>query len=264
MKKILILALFICLGSHIFAQELSLGFQYGTARVFDEGQTVRRITEPGLLLTFRLLPESVGFFGRIGLLFPSRVSEGPLTLSYDQYNYIVFLNAALGASFKVPMNDQFMFIIDAGMSINNLFYGGSFRDTIDASWSIFVQQLGTTISGGHTFNNIKMSHRYNDYAFGILANVAARYNFNRNFYMELGLAASFDFLRYRSYKFTAEFEKDADKYAAASTFPADKLEGLTGTGSSAKADRLVLESSGYFNVFKQFTFIPSLSVGYSF
>jgi len=266
MKKILVLALFICLGSQIFAQDdstmgISLGFQYGTAQVFDGG-VVRRISEPGVLVTFRLLPGSVGFFGRLGVLFPSKVTEGSLTLDYGQYDYIVFINAALGASFKVPMNDKFMFIVDAGLSINDLLYGGSFRDNIYASWSVFIQQLGAYYKGGHDFINVKMNHRYNDFAFGILGNVAARYNFNRNFYVELGLAASFDFLRYRSYKFTAEFEKDADKTAAVTVFPADKLE--FNKDDPTKADRLILESTGKFNVFKQFTFIPSLSVGFSF
>jgi len=265
MKKIIVLLIFICLGGGLFAQmgiDLGLGFEYGTARVIDDGTTVRKLTEPGAVITFRFVPNTVGFFGRLGLLFPSKVTEGGVTLTYSKYDYILFVNSGLGASFKVPINDRFVFFVDAGMSINDLFYGSSFKDTIDASWKIKIENLGTTYSGGHIFKNVDMKEKYNDWAFGLLGNVAMRFRFTSNLSLELGLAASFDFVRYRSYRFVADFTNATmDNTGTHPTtadlqgsFPADKINGT----------ELHLESNGKFSIFKQFTFIPSLSILYSF
>ena len=271
MKKILLLTFFICLSSLIFAQNtvgLGLGYQHGTARVYDQGETLRKITEPGVVLTLRGVPQAVGFFGRIGLLFPSSVTEGDITLSYDNYKYIFFLNSAMGASFKVPLNKQFSFFLDAGISINDLLYGGSFKDTINASWTIKLENLGTTYSGGHVYNKIKMKESYNDVSFGIMGNAAMRFNITPTLYLELGAAASFDFLRIRSYKFYADFTSGPsgsnwEKWAL-SDFPHDKLKIVDEGKTTERATQLILESDNEGSVFKQFTFIPSITVGVSF
>jgi hypothetical protein len=270
MKKTLFLVSLICFGSVIFAQtgmDLSLGFQYGTARVFDKGETLREITEPGILLTFRGVPAAMGFFARIGLLFPSSVTEGSLSLTYSNYDYLLFLNGALGAAFKIPIEEQFSFFIDAGFSINNLFYGGSFKDTINASWTVKLENLGTSYSGGHIYENIKMTESYNDVSFGIMGNAAIRINFSRSVFLELGAAASFDFLRIRSYKFYADFTSGPQHWQdwALSDFPHDQLKiDEEGSPPKKKAKELILESDSSSSIFKQFTFIPSISIGFCF
>jgi len=261
MKKFLMLAVFICLGSRIFAQFLdtSLGFQYGTARVVDGGETLRKISEPGVVLTVRAVPDSIGLFGRIGLLFPFKVTEGGATLTYDNYNHILFINGALGPSFKAPLTDRLAFFFDAGLSINDLMYGGSYKDTIDASWQIKLENLGTTFSGGGVYRNVEMKESYNDIAFGIMGNAAMRFNFTQSIYLELGVAASFDFLRSRSYEFSADFSKlsNAQRKSAADNIPGIEKD------EDGYATKLVLKSDSKSNVFKQWTFIPSLSVGVS-
>ena len=269
MKKLLLVMVFIGCGGLIFAQnsiDLSLGFQYGTAGVYDQGETLRKINEPGVLFTLRIVPQTIGFFGHIGLLFPSKVTEGDTTLSYNEYNYILFLNSALGVGFKVPINERLAFHLDTGLSINDLLYGGSFTDTIDASWTIKLENLGTTYSGGHVYKNIKMKESYNDVAFGILANAALRFSFTPKFFFVVGTAASFDFLRYRSYEFYADFTSGDSNWQdwALSDFPHDKLTIKNkGDTPNEKATKLTLNSNGQFNVFKQFTFIPSISIGLS-
>ena len=261
MKKILVLLVFLCLGSILFAQagggiDIGIGFQYGLARVFDDGVTLREINEPGLLGTFRMMSGPIGLFGRVGLLFPSKVTEGELTLTYSEYDYILFANAGLGASFKAPLSDRFAFVFDLGLSINDLFYGGSFTDTIDASWKIKIENLGTSYSGGGRYENVRMKDKYNDWAFGVLGNAAMRFKFTNMVSLELGAAASFDFLRYRSYKFIADFSSATIHGNHPNTvFPSDKYDSAT--------DELTLESNGKFSIFKQFTFIPSISVIFS-
>jgi hypothetical protein len=256
MRKIFVLVLFIGFGGFLSAQiSAGLGFQYGTARVFDKGHTLREITEPGVLLTVRLMPATVGAFGRIGMLFPSEVIEGDLTFSYSQYDYILFFNGALGASFQVPLSSRFSFIFDAGLSINDLFYGGSYTETIDTRWTIKLENIGQTYTGGRVFNNVKMRETYNDINFGLLGNAAIRFHFTQAVFLELGAAGSFDFLRLRTYKFAADFSSVKATYPDwADDFPNGKVEG----------DKLVLDSDSKFSVFKQFTFIPSISIGMSF
>jgi hypothetical protein len=256
MKKILILAVCICLGSRIFAQsllDLSLGFQYGTARVTDNSETLRKITEPGILLTFRMVPNDIGFFARVGLLFPSSVIEGDLTLTYAKLNYILFINGGLGVSLKVPMTGQFSLAFDMGMSINDLLYGGSYKETIDTRWEAKLENIGQTYSGGHEFKNVPMSESYNDVALGLLGNAAARFHFTSNIYLEVGIAASFDFLRFKTYNFSAVFNDPAEKALAEGLFPKARWEG----------NEVIFESDTEFSIFKQFTFIPSLSIGFS-
>jgi len=270
MKKLLILLLVFCVGVPVFAQgiDLGLGFQYGTARIFDSGETIREITEPGLVLTFRLVPETIGFFARVGLLFPSNVTEYDVTLSTNDFDYILFLNAALGVSFKTPINNQFTFVMDAGISINNLFYRSSFRDDIDTSWVVRIEQMGVTYSGGHRFGNVLMKENYNDIALGIIGNPAIRFNFTPNVFIELGAAASFDFLRFRTWRFSADFNN-------AQILNAEGIPSGPATSthvSTSFPDHLVddggmsvtFETDSKFSVFKQFTFIPSISVGFSF
>ncbi|MCL1814268.1 MAG: hypothetical protein FWG27_00380 [Treponema sp.] len=274
MKKILTLMVFICLGSEIFAQDgflgLSLGFQYGTAQVFDNGETLRKITEPGAIFTLRMLTGPIGFFGRIGLLFPSSVTEGDLTLTYSSYDYILFINGAFGASFDIPLNDRFAFIIDTGMSINDLTYGGSYRDIIDATWKVKIENMGQPIyfSGGQRIENVKMKETYNDIALGIIGNVAMRFNFTRNAYLELGAAASFDFLRLRTYKFAADFRhlNDLERETIVANIPGVKTEEkeISPGNFHVLATELVLESDSRFNAFKQFTFMPSICIGWRF
>jgi hypothetical protein len=257
MRKIFILVLFFTgFGGFLFGQvSAGLGFQYGTARVFDKGETLREITEPGVLLTVRFIPATAGVFGRIGMLFPSEVTEGDLTFSYSHYDYILFFNGAFGASFQVPLNSRFSFIFDAGISINDLFYGGSYTETIDTRWTIKLENIGQTYTGGREFKNVKMRETYNDINFGLLGNAAMRFHFTKSVFLELGAAASFDFLRLRTYKFAADFSSVKATYPDwADDFPNGKVEG----------DKLILDSSSKFSVFKQFTFIPSISVGMSF
>ena len=269
MKKIIVLVILLCLGGLLFAQnnfiDVGIGFQYGLAKVVDDGKTVREIFEPGLLGTVRFYLGTFGLFGRIGLLFPSKVTEGALTLDYNSYNYILFANAGLGATFKMPLGDKFAFVLDIGMSIDDLFYGGSFTDTVDASWTVKIENLGYTYSGGHRFENVKMKDKYNDWGFGILGNAAIRFKFTDMISLELGVAASFDFVRYRSYRFVADFSKasangsfnqDYIKTAVEATFPADKID--------SSGLEVTMESDGDFKIFKQFTFIPSISVVISF
>jgi hypothetical protein len=259
MKKFLAAALFLCWGGLLFGQiSLGLGFQYGTARVFDQGETLREMNEPGVLLSFRFVPAQVGLFARLGILFPSRISEGGVTLSYSDYDYILFLNGGLGPSFTVPINDRFSFIFDAGISINDLLYGGSYKSDIDATWEIKFSNMGQTYiqTGGQVFKDVKMKETHNDVSFGLLGNAAMRFKFTQNIYMELGVAASFDFLRLRTYKFSADFRnQDPDWHK---DFPNGKLD------DPANPKELILETDSKFSVFKQFTFIPSLSVGFSF
>ncbi|MCL1927587.1 MAG: hypothetical protein FWG07_02195 [Treponema sp.] len=266
MKKILILVILISMGGLVFAQDsfidVGVGFQYGLAKVFEDGTTIRDIMNPGLVATFRMNPGAIGFFGRIGLLFPSKVKEGDLTVAYPDYDYILFVNGGLGVTFKQPIGDKMGFIIDAGVSINDLTYGGSFKDNIDTRWSIKIEQLGQTYSGGQYFKNVSMKETYNDFAIGLIINPALRFSFSQNISMELGMAVSYDFLRYRSYKFHADFthstlDETGNKPSSdviQNNFPAGKLEG----------DKLILESDGKWSIVQQFTFIPSLSVIFSF
>ncbi|MDR2211912.1 MAG: hypothetical protein LBO65_10695 [Spirochaetaceae bacterium] len=260
MRKILFVTLFTGLGACLFGQagvSLGLGFQYGTARVFDQGNTLREITEPGALINLRIIPGSIGFFARLGGLFPSEVQEGDLSLSYGEYDYILFLNGALGPSFNVPLNDRFVFIFDTGISINDLLYGGSYKSDVDATWEIKFNNMGQTYvqTGGRVFTDVKMKEIYNDVAFGLMGNAALRFKFTRSVYLELGVAASFDFLRLRTYKFSADFRgQPADWHK---DFPNGKLD------DPADPQELILESASKWGVFKQFTFVPSLCVGFS-
>jgi hypothetical protein len=256
---LLVLIIGICLCQGLFGQrgrDLSLGFQYGTARVNNNGKTIREINEPGVLVNFHMMPGTVGFFGRLGLLFPSQVSEGKLTLSYDQYDYILFLNSGLGASVGTKLNNEFSLIIDLGLSINNLFYGGSYTESIDTSWEYKLENIGKTYSGGYHFTNVKMSESYNDMGIGLLGNAALRFNFTRNAFLELGLAASFDFMRFKSFEFAASFRPGKDWEEAKANFTDNIVD--------EKNRKVVFEEKSKFSIFKQYTFIPSLNVGFRF
>jgi hypothetical protein len=263
------MAFLIGFGGLLFAQgtmDLALGFQYGTARVVDNGKTVREITEPGILLTFRWIPENMGAFGRLGFLIPSEIKQGDLIISSDKYDYILFMNLGGGFSYAMPITDKLSFLMDVGLSINDLMYGGSYKDNIDARWEIKIEQLGQTLSGGNKFTNVDMKESYNDMAMGIMINPAMRFRFSPHFFMELGVAASFDLFRFRSYEFKANFDhceindigwapSETNRAKVRETFPKGKLN---------DNDELILDSDEKFTVFKQFTFIPSLSFGFSF
>jgi hypothetical protein len=261
MRKMVVLALLLGFDGFLSGQSIgaSLGFQYGTAQVTENRETRRKVTEPGILLTLRFVPATVGAFGRLGMLFPSEVTEGDLTLSYSQYDYILFFNGAFGASFYVPINNRLSFFFDAGLSINDLCYGGSYKDTITASWNIKLGNMGGGYSGTTTYSNIPMKESYNDVAFGILGNAALRFNFTQRVFLELGVAASFDFLRLRTYKFAADFSAYPNTGGSAwqNNFPGGKYD------DPADPHQLILDSNSKWGVFKQFTFIPSISVGMS-
>jgi len=219
------------------------------ARIFDKDVTLREIKEPGLLLNAHILTGTIGFFARFGALFPSSVSEGSLTLAYPQYDYILFINAAAGPSFNLPLGDRFAFILDVGLSFNDLFYGGSYTANINSSWSVKIENLGSYY-GGVALPNVPMTESYNDIGIGILGNLAIRFFFTQDVFLELGAAASFDVLRFKSYKFTA-------KVGSANTgfFPSAMID-------PNDADKIILEELIKFSVFKQFTFIPSILVGF--
>lgn len=247
--------------------EASFGFQYGRAKVVDDGVKLRQISEPGVLLTLRMVPNTVGIFAHAGLLFPTKVTEGSVSLTYDNYKYILFMNTAVGASFKVPISNEMAVYIDAGMGINDLMYGGSFRDTLDASWTIKLDNLGTTYSGGAVFKNIQMKESYNDLTFGIVGNVALRLNFSSNAFIVLGTAVSYDFWRYRSYEFYADFTSGPTSWGkeALDTFPHDKLTIVNKDDPlNVRATKLTLSSNGEGTRIKQFTFMPSISIGLKF
>lgn len=263
MKKIIAISMFVFLGSLAFAQmglEASLGFQYGLAKITDNAETLREVKEPGVLATFRWAPQNIGIFGRLGLLFPSQVAEGDLTLNYSQFKYILFFNGGVGAAVKVPLNERFTVLFDAGVSINDLLYGGSYRETIDARWEAKLENIGTTYSGGREFEDVNMKEVYNDIGVGLLGNLGMRFNFTQSVYLELGVAATFDFLRFKSYKFVADFSSlrlsDGDWAEAKKVFPDARVDD--------DAKQIIFEKDMDFSVFKQFTFIPSISVGYSF
>ena len=258
-KRIPLLLVLFSLCVFLFSQnllDLGIGYQYGMANVFDSGETLRKIKEPGVVATLRILPENVGIYGRIGLLFPSKVTEGSLTLTYNDYNYILFLNGGVGFSVNVPLGRHFSLFFDIGISINDLLYGGSYTDTIDATWNIKLHNLGTTIKGGYKFENVKMKESYNDVSFGILGNPALRFKYGKSLYMELGAAVSFDFLRTKSYKFSADLSRYS-YHDIKNAFPAGKLD------DPDEPKELILEKNSQFSVFKQFTFIPSISLGFS-
>jgi hypothetical protein len=201
-----------------------------------------------------MTPGPIGFFGRFGMLFPSQVTEGKLTLSYAQYDYILFFNAGGGVSAGTRLNNMFSLIFDVGLSINNLFYGGSYTENIDSRWEIKLENIGKTYTGGNNFKDVKMSESYNDMGIGLLGNAALRFNFTRNVFLELGIAASFDFMRFRSFEFSAQF-KENDWGQAKENFPDAKVDN--------KNRKVIFEENSKFSIFKQFTFIPSLSIGFS-
>jgi hypothetical protein len=256
MKKILVLAVFIGLGGLLFGQaglDFGLGFQYGTARIFDKGETRRELTEPGALLSVHFSTGTIGAFGRFGALFPSSVTEGGLTLDYGSYDYIIFFHGAIGLSYNLAPNDRFAFVIDVGMSIDDLYYGRSYTETIGISWSIEIENMGYSNTGGAVIPDVKMNETYSDLNFGILGNVAMRFFFTENVFIELGAAATFDFLRFRSFSFTANVgDTNVDNY-----FPNAKTD-------PDDPGTIVLEGNGRFSVFKQIAFIPSISVGFRF
>ena len=266
MKKIIIVLIILCLGIPVFAQgmDLGLGFQYGTASVRSGSNTVREITEPGLLITFRLVPDTIGLFARAGLLFPFSVTEGDLELRRNDFDYILFLNAALGASFRTPISSHFSFLMDVGLSINNLFYQGSVRNTtIDARWEVKISNAGGTWSqtGGNTFTNVTINDNWNDMGMGLFGNAAMRFNFSQNVFLELGAAASFDFLRFKSYRLSADFRN-----ARVNGIPGVTQSQIDQSfpGAMIEDNKVVFDKSGDFSIFTQFTFIPSLSIGFSF
>jgi hypothetical protein len=263
-RKILLIAALVFLGGLGFAQdtgiEFGLGFQYGWAKVVSNGKTLREINEPGLLLNIRaFLMGDIGFFGRAGLLFPDGVTEGGITITNEQYNYILFVNGGLGVSVRLPLNERFGFMFDVGVGINDLTYGGSYKDTIDARWSVKLENLGTSYSGGHRYENIEMKEKYNDLSFGLLLNAAFRIGFTPRVYMELGSAFGFDFLRYRMFEFSANLVNPNHpewRTQAAGDFPADKLDDAT------NPSKVILNSENKMTVFKQFTVIPCIMIGF--
>ena len=268
MKKIIIILIVFCLGVPLFAQtggiDMGLGFQYGTARVFDEGEDLREITQPGLVISFRLATDTIGFFGRLGIFMPSIVTEGELELKLKDYDYILFLNPALGVSFKAPINNQISFIMDVGLSFNTLTYGGSFTDTIDARWEVKIQQMGVTYRGGAEYTNVKMKDSYTDMGVGLFGNAAMRFNFTPNVYLELAAAASFDFLRFKTWTFSADFSQ-ATRVNGPNPFTNDTLKGdFPGAMVDDVGLSITLDTTSDFSLFKQWTFIPSISIGYTF
>jgi hypothetical protein len=263
-RKIFLIAALVFLGGLCFAQdtgiEFGLGFQYGWANVVGNNKTLREINEPGLLLNVRaFLMDNLGFFGRVGLLFPDRITEGAVTITNEQYNYLLFVNGGLGVSVRLPLNDRFGFTFDVGIGINDLTYGGSFKDTIDTRWSVKLENLGVSYSGGHRYENIEMKETYNDLSFGLLLNAAFRIGFTPRVYMELGSAFGFDFLRYKMFEFSANLINPnhtnwpAD---AKSDFPADKLD------DPNNPTKVILNSENKMTVFKQFTVIPCIMIGF--
>ena len=266
MKKIIIVIVFLCLGSMLYAKDevdLGIGFQYGLAMVFDDGEIQRDIMEPGLLATFRATYDMFGFFGRFGLLFPCKVSEGNFSVDYNNYDYILFANSGFGAAIKIPLDKRFALIFDIGLSINDLFYGGSYKDNIDATWKIKIENMGSPfyLTGGDYFTNVSMKDKYNDWAFGVLGNAAVRFRFSDLVSLEFGIAGTFDFLRYRSYRFIADFT-----FAHSSIYwyiTEDYLKAVF-PGAIVNGKQVTLGSNGKFNTFKQFTVIPSLCVFFSF
>ena len=264
MKKLIALVVLLGSAAALFGQsaELGIGFQYGTARIFDKGTILREITEPGILLSGRLTGNTVGGFARIGLLFTSEVNEGDVTRKGSDFDYILFVNGAIGPSFNIPLSGPLSFVIDAGLDINDLVYGSSFKDDIDASWSIKIENLGATYTGGRKFFGVKMKETYNDVAIGIFANVAAHFALGQHAYLEAGGAASFDFIRVRSYSFKADFTNashsgpgsESMEEAVSKTFPDAMVDGKV----------MTLEKNADWSLFKQFTFIPSITIGYRF
>lgn len=269
MKK-LIFVVILCavLGGAAFGQvlggalDVSLGFQYGLVNTWNNaGGVARSLLEPGFVLGVRFNPGMVGFFGRVGLLLPMELKEGDRTLTYDQYQYILFVNGALGATFKAIDTPRIALIIDAGVSINDLVYGFATTGTIDTSWKVTVENgMGQTLNlaGGEKFDNVKMDSTWNDVGVGLLANLAFRFKFNSLVYMELGGAVSFDFLRWKTYKFSATFPStNLDKVKNA--FPAAMVEqNASGTITAT------FDETNVFSMFRQFSFVPSLSVGFTF
>ena len=255
MKKIAFALVFVLCVLGLSAQagiELGLGFQYGTARIFDK-TIIREITEPGIVAGARFNLGPIGLFARAGALFPSRVSEGDLTISSSNFNYILFINGALGPSLQIPLGPV-SFALDLGLSINDLVYGGSHRENIDTRWVVKLEHLGTSYQGGREYRNIKMSESYGDIGIGLFGNAAFRFHFSKTIFMELAAAASFDFIRIRSYSFSADFSNTSYAGSWSSDFPEGKVEG----------DKLVLEKDSELSIFKQFIFIPSISVGFRF
>jgi hypothetical protein len=253
MKKILVLTVLVGLGGLVFAQtgmDFGIGYQYGTAKIFEKSEIRREITEPGLLLNFRTATGTFGYFFRFGALFPSSVTEGKLTLDYGSYDYIFFLNIAVGPSFSLPLGDRFEVTLDLGLSLNDLCYGGSYTDDITTSWAIKIGNLGSSYWGTTTIHGARMEETYNDMGIGVLGNLAIRFFFTRTIFLELGAAASFDFLRIRSFEFSADVGS-----ANTGHFPSDAID-------PNDHDKIILEEDFKFDVFKQFTFIPSIIVGF--
>jgi hypothetical protein len=260
----------ISIGGLAFAQDSSMeigaGFQYGLASLKDEdGKTVRKIQVPGALGTFRYFMGDIGFFGRFGVLLPPSVTEGELKLDWDHYDYILFFNGGLGVSFKMPVSNQFELVFDVGMGINDLTYQSSGYDNIMAAWEVKIEQLGITYSGGTNFYNVKMNETYNDFSFCLLDNVAFLMNFNRNISLELGVAVGYDFLRRKTYNFSADFKEaytSPDKSVASKVTPDDIssvfVDALVDDTKNYKVN--FEESKGKMTLGRQLTFIPSLSV----
>ncbi|GMO41232.1 MAG: hypothetical protein Pg6C_02010 [Treponemataceae bacterium] len=261
-QKIIIIVPLLFLSGLVFAQDIGLdaglGFQYGWAWEVSNSKTLREIHEPGLLANVRVMLGDIGAFGRVGLLFPDRITEGGITISNEQYDYMLFVNGGLGIAFRVPISDRFGFVVDTGISINDVAYGGSYTDTIDARWSIKLENLGASYSGGHIFENIKMKETYNDVSFGLLLNTAFRINLASHVYMEIGSAFSFDFLRYKMFEFSADLKSGASDWPAnaKAVFPADKLD------DPDNPTKVILNSDNKMTVFKQFTVIPCIMIGF--
>ena len=276
MKKIIFVLMFICLGISLFGQEsfmdLGIGFQYGFANVREDGVSTREIKEPGILFTLRSRGTGIGLFGRVGLLFPASVTEGGLTLDYSNYNFILFYNIGMGPSYTIPFDSMFSLVLDLGISINDLNYGGSYRDTIDASWQGKFESMGTVHYYwiGHEYKNIKIKERYNDVAIGILGNVGLNMRLTRNISLQLAAAVSYDFFRIRSYRFFADFL--SGNFMNDSTWPYWALDDFNHSNLTIQQDeygrdyatKLDLESNRQFDIFRQFTFLPSISVIFRF
>ena len=220
------------------------------------------------MFTLRTNNTGIGYFSRVGLLFPPSVTEGSLTLDYSNYNFILFYNIGFGASFTVPFDKIFSLIADLGLSINDLNYGGSYRDTIDATWQGKFETMDTVYYQwkGHVYENIKIKERYNDTAIGILGNVGLNMRLAPNISLQLAVAVSYDFVRIRSYRFFADFESGYYKWPewALGDFPASHLTILEDEYGDEYATELILESDSKLSAFKQFTFLPSISITFSY
>lgn len=280
MKKNLFFLVFVFLSAAIFAldstTDLGLGFQYGFSRIFEGEATLREITEPGPVFSFRYGGKYMGFYTRFGMLFPDSVTEGSTTLDHTDNDRIMFTGTGFGPSFKIPMGKRFALVLDLGMNINNLGNGSSFRDTLDASWTGKLAGFGVTFSAGHIYDDIKLVESYNDFAIGVGGNAALRFRFNERVSLEIGASGSYDFWRIKTYRFSVDFTSGDYRwpYWAMNDFPREKLTisteeigwdyWLDEPIMREYATSMTLRSESKFSRFNHYTIMPNISIIVSF